>query len=306
MKNLFYIIAVIFISILITQKAFAVEYPDVNIYYENNHQIWLFNPKTKERKYIADGITPHMSHKKDKLLYAQYYSDNDPPNNGITFYIYFPATNKTEKLLVAKEGEFYDYNLGIEEWSPDDSYIVLDTGTDIERGKIIIDSKTGEKITDFAHIGEYSWLNENEIIFSNVQISDGINYGTKGAPPLGISILNVKTQERKIIIKTTKTENFMFAKLLDNNKILISKTTYKLNKQGYNTVDRYYSLTMDKNGNNIEEIRSSEKYINTAYPIQLPHLNNNLVVVEIENRSYIMDETTRNILIEIGGGNATW
>jgi len=70
----------------------TIEYPDVNIYYENNQIIYSYNPRTKENKKIADGVWPSLAGNKKKIIY------HVTSPNTVDSYLLSLDTLETKKL----------------------------------------------------------------------------------------------------------------------------------------------------------------------------------------------------------------
>lgn len=302
----------------------TIDYPDSPIFYEYDGQVWQFNPKSEVKNKIADGIHPVISPDKTKIAYIypgwnKYFNPSEANLTGI--HIFDIATGK-DKLL-----KHYDKDapVGHFSWSPDGKYLVVDTGTSPTRLKTVIDSNTGKEILSFkTYDDSYAWINDNEIVFSDLQdITEPRPYGDgKGT---GIAIINLNGQKRVLKTATDK-KDYSFIQLVDD-KIYFSLTTVESSEGWIDETKQIISYwTMDKFGNNliqVEKIESLEEKIKKLLPSpyneykSLSHatsLTNNkdwTVFVlnktgktQLEDEIFIMDINNPESIKKIGNG--TW
>jgi len=302
----------------------TIDYPDSPIFYDYDDQVWQFNPKSEVKNKIANGIRAVISPDKTKIAYTyqgwnKYFKPSEVNLTGI--HIFDIATGK-DKLL-----KHYDKNYPVWQtsWSPDGKYLVVDTGTSSVRGKTVIDSNTGKEILSFTTYGDsYAWINDNEIVFSDLQdITEPRPYG--GGEGTGIAIINLNGQKRVLKTATDK-KDYSFIQLVDD-KIYFSLTTVESSEGWIDETNQTISYwTMDKFGNNliqVEKIESLEEKIKKLLPSpyneykSLWHatsLTNNkdwTVFVlnktgktQLEDEIFIMDINNPESIKKIGNG--TW
>jgi hypothetical protein len=115
---------------------------------------------------IADGSGISISPCKTKLAYTYRPINSDPANLFRGGVHVFNIHTKKDILL-----KHYD-RLPVcgATWSPNGNFLVIDIGTEPTRGKIIIDSSTGQEIIGFdtaGHSGDnFSWINNDTIVYN--------------------------------------------------------------------------------------------------------------------------------------------
>ncbi len=184
----------------------------------------------------------YPSNKKDKIAYIR--------PEGV--YVY-TLTTKENKFLISSASINSETDVNIGNWSPDDKYIVCDTGSYIERGKIVVDSQTNKVIAQFDTLDIYAWISPEEIVFTDLQSISPRPYAGAGH---GIAIINLNTGEKTILKRSTKTENYTFIKLTKENNILFYKTLYQPIKPEEFKYGKEESTNwiMDKDGKNEKQV----------------------------------------------------
>lgn len=206
MRYLFSIILlfIILLSLQVVAKATPneIEYTDINIQ-EINGIIYSFNIKNKEKTELVHGHTPLLSHNKTKFIYFSYFRSELPPNASLTYELYNLQT-QTNQVLFEDDNED---PFGYQQWSPDDKYIVFDNGTDVVRRKTVFNIDLNKFVVDFLTTMErYAWLNENEIIFTDVDND------------YSISTINLQTGKTNILIQSSEQQHYLLENI-DKNKI---------------------------------------------------------------------------------------
>lgn len=302
----------------------TIDYPDSLIFYDYDDQVWQYNPKSEIKKQIANGIRATVSPDKTKIAYTyqgwnKYFESSEANLTGI--HIFNIATGKN-KLL-----KYYDKDYPVWEtsWSPDGKYLVVDTGTSPVRGKTVIDSNTGKEILSLTTYGNtYAWINDNEIVFSDLQvITEPRPYG--GGEGTGIAIINLNGQKRVLKTATDK-KDYNFIQLIDD-KIYFSLRTVESSEGWLDETNQTISYwTMDKFGSNlnqVEKIESLEEKIKKLLPSpyneykSLWHATllsdnkdwtvfvlNKASKTQLEDEIFIMDINNPKSIKKIGNG--TW
>lgn len=238
-------------------KTATIDYPDSPIFYEYDDQVWQFNLKSEVKKKIANGIRPVISPDKTKIAYTyqgsnKYFKPSEVNLTGI--HLFDIATGK-DKLLKHYDK---DYPVWQTSWSPDGKYLVIDTGTSPVRDKTVIDSNNGKEILSFTtYSNSYAWINDNEIVFSDLQdITEPRPYGG-GGEGTGIAIINLNGQKRVLKTATDK-KDYSFIQLVDD-KIYFSLTTVESSEGWIDESKQTISYwTMDKFGNNLIQVEKIE------------------------------------------------
>ena len=226
-----------------TEKPLSYEYPDVSLFYENKGEIWQFNPRSNLTKKIIQGKCPVISPNKRKIAYIR--------NSGV--YIFDLLVQK-EKLLKQYPEDFPVSHLS---WSPDNKYLVVDTGTSPVRGKTIIDVSNQKEILSFTTLDDaYGWISNNEIVFTDLQkVSEPRPYG--GGEGCGIAIINLKG-EKKILKNATDKKDYSFLQIIDG-KIYFSLTKVESNEGwGDKSKQTISYWMMDKSGKNLIKTKKVE------------------------------------------------
>lgn len=214
--------------------------------------------------FFNDNAKYHPSHKQDKAVYLyiipDYVTEKTPTASKTEgLYIQFVDT-KVEKLLTPKTDIESESEISIGEWSPDDKYLILDTGSYVEREKIIINSQTGKVITKFGTMEiSYKWLISDEIVFTDLENDFMRPY--QGAAH-GIAIINLNTGVKTILKHATETVNYSFTDIVENNKIIFCKTVFKPIKPEefkYGKEEESYWI-MDKDGKNEKQVEVEFAY----------------------------------------------
>jgi len=325
------IIAVIAIVAIVTieekptetpMETATIDYPASLIFYDYNDQVWQFNPKSEVKNKITNGIRAVISPDKTKIAYTyqgwnKHFKSSEANLTGIR--IFDIATSK-DKLLKHYDK---DYSVWQTSWSPDGKYLVVDTGTSPVRDKTVIDSNTGKEILSFTTYNDsYVWINDNEIVFSDLQdITDPRPYG--GGEGTGIAIINLNGQKRVLKTATDK-KDYSLIQLVDD-KIYFSLTTVESSEGWIDEANQTISYwTMDEFGNNliqVEKIESLEEKIEKLLPSpyneykSLWHAtsltNTNWVIfvlnkagkTQLEDEIFIMDIDNPESIKKIGNGS---
>ena len=245
----------------------TIDYPDSPIFYDYDDQIWQFNPKSEVKNKIANGIRAVISPDKTKIAYTyqgsnKYFKPSEVNLTGI--HIFDIATGK-DKLLKHYDK---DYPIWQTSWSPDGKYLVIDSGTSPIRDKTVIDSNNGKEILSFTtYGGTYAWINDNEIVFSDLQDLTEPRPYVEGEGT-GIAVINLNGQKRVLKTATDK-KDYSFIQLVDD-KICFSLTTVESSEGWIDESKQTISYwTMDKFGNNliqVEKIESLEEKIKKLLP----------------------------------------
>jgi len=195
----------------------SISLPDDTIYFTNNEQIFSYNPKTKSINKITDGSGFDLSPDKTKIAYVTGYAE---PQGGI--FVIDLNTRETTQLYASNE----DDRISRVNWSPDGKHLIVDQGTDVIRGKNVIDSASGQKKISFTGVGPVYWLDIDLIVFIYPQ-----DLGDEGRPAgtgdgHGVASINLAGSE-KILLKATSTEDYSIVKMNMNKKIVIKKQQVK-------------------------------------------------------------------------------
>ena len=143
----------------------------------------------------------------------------------------------------------------IESHSPDNKYLLVDCGTSPIRSMYIFDARTKKEMATFTRCGSnYAWLNNEEVIFSEAQKVAPIRpYG--GGEGCGISLINVKDDEKKVLQEATALKDYNVIKILEDDNIhfCLREVNSPEDWADQKKVQFTYWI-MDKNGNIIKEI----------------------------------------------------
>lgn len=251
--------------------------PDVNVYYQDNGSIFSLNLKTGKIDTLIQSneekihLNVHLSHKKDKLSYVTNEDRSEIDNDGVTIkktdilmraYIYDLKTKKSE--LIKLEEVNYSTQYGGAGWSPDDTLLLIDSGTSIYRGIRIIDIKSKQEITNFSNLGSsVTWLNNHEFIYVT---ESGIMSPTDYYCPCNIVRFDTATKTKKIIKQATNEMSYSTYGITDSNDLIYEKSTFPpIDQKKYSFTaeeSTYYSKNttitywrMDAEGNE-EEIKN--------------------------------------------------
>ncbi len=100
-------------------------------------------------------------------------------------------------------------NYDIRSFSPDNNYILIDSGTDVIRGLEIIRVNDGKTIADFSSFLIHGWINNTEFIFNEPQEANQKSARPWGGGDLmGISKINLLTGEKTILKKADNTHDY--------------------------------------------------------------------------------------------------
>lgn len=228
-------IFIVLIYLLISQQALAIE--DISVY-EKSGIIYFDDSKTHEKTQLVHGHSPLLSHDKTKFVYFPHFREELMQNASKTYNLYIIGT-RVDKILFEDDSED---PFGYQQWSPNDRYIVFDNGTDIIRGETVFDTTIGEFIVYFlTHSERYGWLNDNEIVFSDV------DHG------YSISVINLHTKEVRILIRGNQKVKYLFKNISSN----------KINFIAFAPRDKDVTLcNSDIDGKNIVKIKNIKNYWN--------------------------------------------
>lgn len=310
--------------------AATIAYPDTTIYYDDGKYIYTYNPKTQERKQLTSGVGIQLSHKKDRFSYTFYKYDPEFASSSKKqgFYIYNLNTGEDKFFYPAEENE----PIGILEWSPDDSYIVTDSGTGVVRAQSIIDTQTTKRLLSIEVLDKFSWYNPHTIIMSEKQeVSQKGMRPVEAAGAYGIVMIDISINTKKVLKHATPIDNYYSLKVIGENKILYESVSIPSTKEwGHSDDEKEAYWIMDENGKILEELKNYEqtynhedklsKEVKTMLPepynkydsIYARPVINNWVILFADNHYkymefFIMDKTNPHSLRKIGDGNSiTW
>lgn len=138
------------------------------------------------------------------------------------FTLYYYSTKETEELIVFDEGTILGSEW-LDSWSPDDEYLVIDKGTSSVRAKVVFDILTKEKVAYFLALGRFGnnhgifWLSNKEIIFNEPQYTPPNYRPWGGGEGVGISIINITTEEKKVLKEATSLKDYNILELKEVN-----------------------------------------------------------------------------------------
>lgn len=303
-----------------------IEYPDVTIYYDDGKYIYSYNPKTQVKKQLTSGWEIHLSHKKDRFAFQ--FGKSEPEfastSRAEGFYTYTIATGEEKLVSAAAAGE----PIYFQEWSPNDSYIVIDSGTSNLRGQDILDSITGQDVINLLVPDGVTWYSSHELIFTEIQ-----KVNQKGQRPVeipgafGVVLIDINTKAKTDLKHATPFDNYSFIKIINKDEIVIASTSIPHDKEWGNTDDEVtIYLVIDKAGKVLREMKDFEyenleltkkiKQIQDSlpspyntyklYPYGLAEKGNWVVFQLYSNYKYpeffIMDKTNPRSLRKIGDG----
>lgn len=226
---------ILLIYLLIVQQALAIE--DISVY-EKGGIIYLDDLEAHKKIELVHGHSPLLSHDKSKFVYFPFFREELIQNASKTYNLYKIIT-RVDKILFEDDNED---PFGYQQWSPNDRYIVFDNGTDIIRGKTVFDTTIDEFIVYFlTHSERYGWLNNNEIVFSDVDHD------------YSISVINLQTKQIRILIKGDQKIRYLFENISSN----------KINFIAFAPQDKDVTLySSDIDGKNVVKIKNINNYWN--------------------------------------------
>lgn len=147
-----------------------------------------------------------------------------------------------------------DSPLYIDSWSPNDKYLLTDFGTSPVRTKNAYEISTGKNTASFQSYSKPLWLNNEEVLFLELQEVTPPRPWESGEGS-GISIINLATGEKKVLKKATELKQYGSAefKLLDNGDIQFSLTEVS-SPDNWGIEGRISFWVMNKNGDIIKQV----------------------------------------------------
>lgn len=310
-----------------TASKYNGEYPNTNIYFEHNDEIWKLNPQTGEKEKIAVGNGLSLSSDKNKLVYicSSVYKPSKPCEYGIHM---IDLANNLDTIIVPDNSE--EARANIDNWSNDDNHIILDQGTSPVREKIIIENASGKELASFTSCAfSPIWLDNEKVVYTAMY--DNNQPWARTDSTSGISIFDINKNQKTDLLMPTDTEEYELLDVLDDKKIYYSVTSvnYKEDWQDENKISTSY-WTIDQNGENRkqidkidslnEEVEKIIKSLNIKYTFisnaQLLKKDSNWLIFNLYNEDdnnvgktkiYILNVNDVNSLKELEDGiNIQW
>lgn len=164
-------------------------------------------------------------------------------NKYMTTFFLFKEENESQQMYIWKIGmtepiiinEAIVYNLGEVYWSPNDEYIIIDSGTDVKRNADIISSKVFKKIDSICYYGNPIWAPDSKFIAMAKPrtIKTIVDTGLEGTTD--IILYNHQTKETKTIA-SGGAEYFFDVKAWDKNGILTYTKNYFIDENKTETL----------------------------------------------------------------------
>lgn len=229
--------------------------PSALITYQKDNTIILFNTDSGESKRIGYGERPIFSHDKKFISYVVPGPANEYGNKEIGVYIYDLSQEK-ETMFLSKQ-EFLSA-LGIESiwqdqypftfaaWSPEDTILLIDSGTSAVRAEAAFEVTSGKPLFRFTALGRPQWIANDKLEFTIVDTNQNRPNETSG----GAAIAQIGVgQTENILIPSDATTDYYLIDSAHNGKPVIEKTQVtKPEDWGSTTNDFQTSYYIYENG----------------------------------------------------------
>ncbi len=219
-------------------------------------QIFLLKGLDSEPLLIDEGSALSLSNDQTKIAYVKMDKDNN-------IYIYNKSTKEKKTIITSEE------RLRAVEWSPNDRYLITDSGTGTAGRGAIYEYPSGKKISTFSIlVDRLQWLNNNEFIYVEAQeVSPlrpfGFGFGS------GLAKISLPSGSKKILAQANTLNDYSLLKV-ENEKIYFSKRTvddndmWKIHDQ---IVKTYWKMSADgAEKNEISEPETLEDEILSLIP----------------------------------------
>lgn len=315
--------------------AAKIEYPDVTFYYDNDKDIFSYNPKTQERQKIIAGSSPLLSHDKTMFAYGVEGAQATASYSVMDIYLYDIKTKKA-KFIFANDPNFFPWMYYQTKWSANDRYLALQQDDEAAICPVKVYDVIQDKIIQkFVSYDDYLWISNKEILINDLEADIKPTRSTSTGSPHGIAVINLETGEKKILKQATPTEDYSFM-VDDEKQIIMTKTVWELEEKdkkaylGNITSVTYYVIDKDgkilkettdpypKSRSNYDKLQAQIQGLlssqSMSYKYAIPYyLDNSWVVLSLRNdyqhnaEFFIMDKTNPHSLRKIGDGNSiTW
>ncbi len=223
----------------------------ISVFMENS-SLYFSNSENNKTK-IADSVEYYsLSSDKTKIAYILNWekSESNP-----YFYIYQISDKSIEKIKTELA-----ITASAIDWSPNDKFLVLNSGTDIVRNAAFFDYSNKSKLFEIQlYTAENNktveWINDTEFLFNEPQkvkpeIPAGAGYSTN------ISKMSVTTKQKEILKQGTSL--IMYRLIKNNNGTIYFKESSVTDSDGWlkNKINTNY-WQIDTNGNNLKQIEES-------------------------------------------------
>lgn len=178
--------------------------------FEKDGKIFLLNGLGSEAVEIDEGNSPSLSNDQTKIAYVKMDKDNN-------IHIYDRITEKKESITTD------EWRLRGVQWSPDDKYLITDSGTSLQGGGAVYEYPSGNKGTTFSTLGNLEWLNNSEFVYVEPQqVSPERPYGSGSGS--GLSKVSISSGAKQILAQASGVDDYNLLEM-KNGIIYFSKTT---------------------------------------------------------------------------------
>lgn len=108
-------------------------------------------------------------------------------------------------------------------WSPNSSYVFVDTGTSLQRGGIIISAKELKKVATIGYIGGPLWSPDSKWVVVGIESNIPPITPTELGGTVDLIIYNVENQEKKLIAQATSEFYYLPFKWDEDGKLTYRK-----------------------------------------------------------------------------------
>lgn len=228
----------------------VIQKSEISVFKESN-SLYFSNSENNKTK-IADNVGYYsLSSDKSKIAYVLSWEES---SLNPYFYIYHISDKSTEKISSESETEITPSAI---DWSPNDNFLVLNSGTDIVRNATFFDYQNKKNLFNIQLYATENgktveWISDTEFLFNepqkvNPEIPVGAGYSTN------ITKMSVTTKQKEVLKQGT---SLIMYRIIKNNNgtIYFKKDSVANSTDWFGDKESINYWKMDIDGNNLTQV----------------------------------------------------
>ncbi len=229
---------------------------DSPVVFGKEGKVFLLKNLYSKPFFIDEGNSPNLSSDHSKVAYIKMDKDNN-------IYIYSISTSERKVIPT------HQWRLRGIRWSPNNRYLLAESGTGCIGEDSIFTYPEGKKVISFSVFGGVKWINSNKLIFGEPQrVVPPRPYGNGSGR--GLAEIELPSGRKKEVVLATALKDFSLLRVSDN-LIYFSESVVKSNSD-WERLDRQKEVywQMDIKNNIKKRIKNRPKTLNEKVAGLLP------------------------------------
>lgn len=179
-----------------------------------DNNLYIISPIDKKKELLLEGVSAYASsNDKNYIAYIKKCTLTEEIRDCNTNIHIYDLKTKQEKYIAT-----IGSNQRSISWSPDNRYIIVDSGTSASKSYRVYSFETGE-VNKCNFSGSLVWVSNVETL-SPLYLPNLPKRPYEVSDALGIGKYNIETCQIETLINPTDTDNFSVVKLIDNQLIV--------------------------------------------------------------------------------------